>query len=113
MSTLDTLVQRNHEFAAHRFVAGLPMRPSLHTLIISCADPRVDPVHLLGLEPGEAGVLRHLGARLTPGTLQLLSMLLQVPTGAHTPSPGAPPAPPAHPPFPPISLPPTHSRLHH
>ena len=86
MDTIETLVQRNHEFAAHRFVAGLSMRPSLHTLIISCADPRVDPVHILGLEPGEAVVLRNVGGRVTPGTLQLLSMLLQVPTGSSAPS---------------------------
>jgi len=89
MSTIDILLQRNHDFAAHRFVAGLPMRPSLHTLIISCADPRVDPVHILGLEPGEAVVLRNVGGRVTPGTLQLLSMLLQVPTGSGAPD-GAP-----------------------
>ncbi|HEV2237948.1 MAG TPA: carbonic anhydrase [Ktedonobacterales bacterium] len=79
MNTLDTLVQRNHEFAAQRFVAGLPMRPTLRTFIISCADPRVDPVHLLGLAPGEAVVLRNVGGRVTPGTVQLLRMLLQVP----------------------------------
>lgn len=79
MNTIDTLVQRNHDFATHRFVAGLPMRPSLQTLIISCADPRVDPVHLLGLEPGEAVVLRNVGGRVAPGTVQLLRMLLQVP----------------------------------
>ena len=84
--TLDMLLQRNHDFAAHRFVAGLPMRPSLRTLIISCADPRVDPVHILGLEPGETVVLRNVGGRVTPGTLQLLSMLLQVPTGSGAPS---------------------------
>ena len=89
MSMIDILVQRNHDFAAHRFVAGLPMRPSLHTLIISCADPRVDPVHILGLEPGEAVVLRNVGGRVTPGTLQLLSMLLQVPASSGAPS-GAP-----------------------
>ena len=83
MSTIDILLQRNHDFAAHRFVAGLSMRPSLHALIISCADPRVDPAHILGLEPGEAVVLRNVGGRVTPGTLQLLTMLLQVPTGAN------------------------------
>lgn len=86
MSTIDILLQRNHDFAGRRFVAGLPMRPSLHTLIISCADPRVDPVHIFGLEPGEAVVLRNVGGRVTPGTLQLLSMLLQVPTSAGAPS---------------------------
>lgn len=86
MGTIDTLLQRNHEFATHRFVAGLPMRPSLHTLILSCADPRVDPVHIFGLEPGEAVVLRNVGGRVTPGTLQLLQLLLQVPTGSGAPS---------------------------
>ncbi len=86
LDTLDMLVQRNHEFAAHGFVAGLSMRPSLRTLIISCADPRVDPVHILGLEPGEAVVLRNVGGRVTPGTLELLTMLLQVPTGAGAPA---------------------------
>ena len=88
--TLDTLLQRNHEFATQRFVAGLPMRPTLQTIIISCADPRVDPVHLLGLEPGEAVVLRNIGGRVTPGTLQLLQLLgllLQNPTGASPASP--------------------------
>jgi len=87
--TLDTLLQRNHEFATHRFVAGLPMRPTLQTMIISCADPRVDPVHLLGLEPGEAVVLRNIGGRVTPGTLQLLQLLgllLQSPIGASSAS---------------------------
>jgi len=83
IDTLDILVQRNQEFATHRFVAGLPMRPTLRTMIIGCADPRVDPVHILGLEPGEAVVLRNVGGRVTPGTLQLLTMLLQVPTGAN------------------------------
>jgi carbonic anhydrase len=86
---IDILVQRNHDFAAHRFVAGLPMLPSLRTLIVGCADPRVDPVHVLGLDPGEAVVLRNVGGRVTPGTLQLLSMLLQLPTSAGVPS-GAP-----------------------
>jgi len=86
IDTLDILVQRNQEFATHRFVAGLPMRPTLRTMIIGCADPRVDPVHILGLEPGEAVVLRNVGGRVTPGTLQLLQLLLQVPTGSGTPS---------------------------
>jgi carbonic anhydrase len=84
--TIEALVQRNHEFATRRFVAGLPLRPTLQTIIISCADPRVDPAHLLGLEPGEAVVLRNVGGRVAPGTLHLLRMLLQVPTGASTPS---------------------------
>src|SRR5258706_9661734 len=105
MSTLDTLLERNHEFAAHRFVAGLPMRPSLRTLIISCADPRVDPVHLLGLEPGEAVVLRNAGGRAAPGNLQLLSLLPHVPPAARTPRPGAPTDTNHHAPLSPVAAP--------
>src|SRR5579871_5848623 len=75
MTTLDTLTERNHDFAAHQFAAGLPLMPTLRTLIISCADPRVDPAHVLGLELGEALVLRNAGGRVTPATLQMIALL--------------------------------------
>src|SRR5579859_6947553 len=79
MTTLDILKQRNTDFAAHRFAAGLPLMPKLKTLIIGCADARVDPAHLLGLEPGEALVLRNIGGRITPGTLREMSLLAMIP----------------------------------
>ncbi len=75
MTTLDTLTQRNADFAAHRFIEGLPMMPKLRTMIIGCVDPRVDPANLLGLEPGEAIVIRNIGGRITPATLQTMGML--------------------------------------
>ncbi len=75
MSTLDTLIERNLDFAEQDFTSGLPLMPTLGTMIISCADPRVDPAHLLGLESGEALVLRNIGGRITPSTLQAMGML--------------------------------------
>ena len=75
MSTLDTLIERNHDFAEQHFTADLPLMPTLPAIVISCADPRVDPAHLLGLEPGEALVLRNIGGRITPSTLQAMGML--------------------------------------
>src|SRR5262249_52253503 len=45
------------------------------TMVISCADPRVDPAHLLGLETGDALVLRNICGRITPSTLQAMGML--------------------------------------
>jgi carbonic anhydrase len=75
MTTLDTLAKRNSDFAAHRFVAGLTMMPTLRTMVIGCVDPRVDPAHLLGLDPGEAIVIRNIGGRITPATLQTMAML--------------------------------------
>jgi len=36
---------------------------------------RVDPVHVLGIKPGEAVVLRNIGGRITPGLLEQLGLL--------------------------------------
>src|SRR5437016_2844644 len=75
MSTLETLIERNHDFAEQHFTSDLPLMPTLRTMVISCVDPRVDPAHLLGLELGEALVLRNIGGRITPLTLQAMGML--------------------------------------
>ena len=75
MTTLDTLIERNHNFAEQHFTSGLPLMPLQRTMVISCADPRVDPAHLLGLKPGEAVVIRNVGGRITPETLQTMGML--------------------------------------
>jgi carbonic anhydrase len=85
MSTFDTLMNRNKDFAAHQFVSSSSLKPTLHetlrsakALIIACADPRDDPAYVLGFEPGEAVVLRNIGGRITPGTLQMMALLGRV-----------------------------------
>jgi carbonic anhydrase len=81
MSTLDSMSERNKDFAARQSAAGTLMpslpdaTPNLKAMIIGCADMRVDPAHLLGLKPGEALVLRNIGGRITPVLLQELGML--------------------------------------
>jgi len=77
MPTVDTLLERNTAFAAERFEV-LPPIPESRTLIITCADIRVDPAHILGLELGQAGVIRNVGGRVTPATVQMLAMLAAV-----------------------------------
>jgi carbonic anhydrase len=47
----------------------------MKTMIIGCVDPRVDPADVFGLVPGEAAIIRNVGGRITPATLQLLAML--------------------------------------
>jgi carbonic anhydrase len=78
MTTFDTLLERNQDFAAHHFLKDLSMMPTLRTMIISCVDPRVDPAHLLGLKLGEAVVIRNVGGRITPATLQTVGMLNRI-----------------------------------
>ena len=81
MSHLDDMLERNQQFAAQQAAAGtlMPSLPRavthLKATIIGCADMRVDPAHVLGLEPGEALVLRNIGGRVTPVLLEELRLL--------------------------------------
>jgi carbonic anhydrase len=87
VDTIETLHERNKQFAAGHFKSGLSMAPHLRAMVIGCADPRVDPANVLGLEPGDAAVIRNVGGRITPATLQTMAMLRLVASAA----PGGPP----------------------
>lgn len=78
MSVVDTLTQRNQLFARRRFSPDLKIVPSLRTIIIGCVDPRVDPAEIFALEPGEAAIIRNVGGRVYPSTVQTMDMLSEV-----------------------------------
>lgn len=78
MTTIETLVARNERFADGAFDAALRINPSGKLMVIGCVDPRVDPAVLLGLEQGEAAVIRNVGGRVTPATLKTIAMLGKV-----------------------------------
>jgi carbonic anhydrase len=85
MTTIDTFIDRNKDFAANEFSVEAARMPTLETalkrlktMIICCADPRVEPTRVLGLQPGDAVVLRNIGGRVTPGTVEMLGLLNQV-----------------------------------
>ncbi len=65
MSEIQTLYERNAQFAEHFSFAELNIKPKLSTVVLTCMDSRVDPAYFLGLEPGEALVLRNAGGRVT------------------------------------------------
>jgi carbonic anhydrase len=81
MNHLDSMLERNKDFAAQQSAAGalmpsLPQAlPNVRAIIIGCADMRVDPAHVLGIKPGEAVVIRNIGGRITPGLLEQLGLL--------------------------------------
>ena len=78
MTSLDSMLERNKDFAASQS-AGRELMPralpNVKAIIIGCADMRVDPAHVLGIQPGEAVVMRNIGGRITPGLLEQLGML--------------------------------------
>jgi carbonic anhydrase len=78
MSNLDAMLKRNKENSAQWSEPGPLMSqalPNVKAVIIGCADMRVDPVHVLGIKPGEAVVIRNIGGRITPGLLEQMGML--------------------------------------
>lgn len=75
MNFVDDLIARNAEFAGDGFSADLKILPSARTMIVGCVDPRVDPMDILRLAPGEAAVIRNVGGRVTPALLETLAIL--------------------------------------
>lgn len=65
MSSTTIFLERNRQFASDFAAADLPGLPRLRTVVLTCADPRVDPAHILGLELGEVAVFRNNGGRVT------------------------------------------------
>ncbi|WP_338581211.1 carbonic anhydrase [Pseudomonas sp. MAG733B] len=78
MDFLQTLAQRNAAFANLDFSADLKIIPSRKTMIIGCVDPRVDPMDVLQLKPGEAAVIRNVGGRVNPALLETMAILRTV-----------------------------------
>ncbi|HUB41446.1 MAG TPA: carbonic anhydrase [Streptosporangiaceae bacterium] len=71
----DELVERNSRFAAGGTFAGLPFPTNRTLRVVGCVDSRVDPSDVLGLELGEAVVMRNIGGRVTPATLRSWALL--------------------------------------
>jgi carbonic anhydrase len=80
------LVRRNRAFAAGGAFVDLPFPTNQILRVIGCVDSRVDPADVLGLELGDAVVMRNIGGRITPATLRSWALLgrlgqVQPPTG--------------------------------
>jgi carbonic anhydrase len=78
MSATDTVLERNAARSKELGERHLTISPDLRAIILACADHRVDPAHVLGLDLGEAVVLRNPGARVTPAFMQNLAVLAVV-----------------------------------
>ncbi len=75
MTDTQTLIDRNHDFASSFNQGDLPLLPRLSTLVLTCLDARVDPAHLLGLELGDAVVMRNIGGRVTDEVIEQIAIL--------------------------------------
>jgi carbonic anhydrase len=74
METIDALLENNRAFAEGRTDAPLEAEPQRHLAIVTCMDARLDVLPALGLEIGEAHVLRNAGGVVTDDVLRSLAI---------------------------------------
>jgi carbonic anhydrase len=63
MAVIDEFVEANSQYARRFDKGGLPMPPGRKVAVVTCMDARILPSRMLGLEEGEAHVIRNAGGR--------------------------------------------------
>ncbi|MCW2959179.1 MAG: carbonic anhydrase [Solirubrobacterales bacterium] len=74
MDTIDELVANNRAFAASLPEQHLDVRPARQVAIVTCMDSRLDVFAALGLQNGEAHVLRNAGGVITDDVIRSLAV---------------------------------------
>jgi carbonic anhydrase len=63
VALLDEVRAANDAYAAEFTKGDLPMSPGRKFVVVTCMDARLDPAKALGLEEGDAHVIRNAGGR--------------------------------------------------
>ena len=63
MPVIDEFIEANSEYARSFDKGGLPMPPARKVAVVTCMDARILPSRALGLEEGDAHVIRNAGGR--------------------------------------------------
>jgi carbonic anhydrase len=74
MTRISPLLERNEQFARAYTPAALGP-PAAQLLVVTCLDHRVDPAIVLGLQLGDAPVIRNAGGRVTPAVIDDIAFL--------------------------------------
>jgi carbonic anhydrase len=80
-ATFADVLAANAAYADGFLLGGLEPNAAKGLAVLTCMDSRIEPLAMLGLEPGDAKILRNAGARVTDDvlrTLVLASYLLGV-----------------------------------
>ena len=79
MSTnVGPALERNRVFAADGGHRDAVVFPRLGLFVLTCLDPRVDPAHFLGLDLGDAMVVRNVGGQVTPEVINDVAFIGQM-----------------------------------
>ena len=74
MTESDLLLRNNQAYAASFDKGDLPAAPARKLAVVTCMDARLDPARALGLEEGDAHVIRNAGGVVTDDALRSLAI---------------------------------------
>jgi carbonic anhydrase len=74
MTVTDELLANAEAYAARFDKGDLPMPPAKRLAIVACMDARLDPQALLGLQEGDAHVVRNAGGVITDDAIRSLAI---------------------------------------
>ncbi len=72
MSVLEEVLAANDTYSSEFDKGSLPMPPGRRFAILTCMDARIDPARALGLEEGDAHVIRNAGGLATDDAVRSL-----------------------------------------
>lgn len=72
MTVIDELVEHNRSYIARHGHQVLPTAPQLHLAVLTCMDSRLDLFGALGLNLGEAHLIRNAGGLATDDVVRSL-----------------------------------------
>src|SRR5881227_2313592 len=78
MSVVQEFLKANEDYAANFQKGHLPMPPARHVAVLTCMDARLHPARFLGLEVGDAHVIRNAGGRASEDAIRSLAISQQL-----------------------------------
>src|SRR5947208_3764368 len=72
MPVVDEIREANLSYASEFEKGDLPMPPGRKFAVVTCMDARLDPARFLGLEEGDAHVIRNAGGLVNDETIRSL-----------------------------------------
>ena len=74
MSVTDELLQNNERYAAEFSRGALPLGPAKRLAVVACMDARLNVHKILGLDEGDAHVIRNAGGVVTDDEIRSLAI---------------------------------------
>jgi carbonic anhydrase len=72
VGSFDDVLAANEAYASDFVFTGRPGQAARGLAVVTCMDSRIDPLSMLGLEKGDAKILRNAGGRVTDDVLRTL-----------------------------------------